>query len=234
MGTGSLIIIPARAGSKRVISKNTRLFKGKPLIFYSIRAAKLAVPSDKIVVSTDCNECIAISQNLGVRVHVRPAHLAGDKATTFDVIKNVCQNHISDVGITPDYVVLLQPTSPLRTRSLVEDGLSLLRENENADNVISLCDVTQFTGSIKEGYWTPDFPESTRSQDLPRKYSPTGNLFIYRYDTTIKQNRALGDNVLPYLEDSARVVNIDLEADFVRLEHVAQTYTEDFRYLWEN
>lgn len=223
-------IIPARSGSKRVPKKNIREFLGIPLISYSIRAAKTCKAIDRIIVSSDSEEIRAIAEKEGAEYFERPAELASDTASTFDALKHVYAELDKD-GFTPTLIVLLQPTSPLRAEGFIDSAISKMVEDKEADSLVSVFESRLFTGKIDGKYWVPDFPEDTRSQDIPPHYVPTGSMYIYRCAQTILKDNALGKNTLPIQEDAGRLVNIDYEHDFQTLELVYNRYRSDYEYL---
>ena len=108
-GKTVLAVIPARGGSKRVPRKNLRLFRGKPLLAWAYDAAKHSRYIDRTIVSTEDAEITALCKTLGIPCIPRPADLAQDDSTSEDVLRNVLAMYASD------WIVLLQPTSPLRT-----------------------------------------------------------------------------------------------------------------------
>ena len=133
-----LAIIPARGGSVRLPRKNILPFAGKPLIAWSIEVALSSKFISKVVVSTDDCEIADISRNYGADVpFLRPAELASNTATTIDVIIHAV-NYFQSRGENYDYVALLQPTSPLRKKSHIDEAIGLLKE-KHADGVISVC-----------------------------------------------------------------------------------------------
>ena len=122
-----LAIIPARGGSKRLPRKNILNLCGKPLIAWTIEAGKKSKYIDKVVVSSDDDEILDIANEHKVTVLKRPDHLAKDTSKTFDVIK-----HVIDNAESYDYIVLLQPTSPLRNKNHVDAAIDFLFE-KNAE-----------------------------------------------------------------------------------------------------
>jgi len=130
-----LAIIPARGGSKRLPRKNILDLHGKPLISHSIEAGLNSKYIDKVVVSSDDDEILVISEKFGVNIIKRPDELATDVSTTFDAIKHTI-NNVEKY----DYIVLLQPTSPLRDSKHIDEAIELLK-NKNADAVVSVCEM---------------------------------------------------------------------------------------------
>ncbi|HYC48518.1 MAG TPA: acylneuraminate cytidylyltransferase family protein [Burkholderiales bacterium] len=227
----TIAVIPARAGSKRVPRKNLRIFNGRPLLTWSIMAALDGHPVDDVIVSTDDSECARLAAAHGAQHYERPDELAGDTAAMLDVLRHVVEEYRTVSGNDVEFVVLLQPTSPLRERGLIADGLARIRADEKATCLQTVFPVRLFTGRIVNGYWRGDYPESTRSQDLPTLYVPSGTLYIYRYDRTIAMGDAWGNHVLPLVQDPDTVVNIDEEADFTRLAQVAARHSHRYAYL---
>jgi len=119
-------IIPARKGSKRIPHKNTKLLCGKPLVSYAIESGQKSTV-DRLMVSTDDPRVMEICKEYGVEVIVRPDYLATDEATTLDAVLHVVEN----IDYIPDIVVILEPTSPLRTASDIRTMKSLLDGNDS-------------------------------------------------------------------------------------------------------
>ena len=120
-----LSIIPARGGSKRLPRKNVLDLCGKPLISWTIEAALYSKYLDEVVVTSDDNEILGIANNMKVRSIERPSHLASDTASTFDAVKHTIDNIDSY-----EYIVLLQPTSPLRNATHIDKAIELLARKE--------------------------------------------------------------------------------------------------------
>ena len=132
-----IAIIPARRGSKGIKNKNRVLLNGKPLISYSIEAAIKSAYIETIVVSSDDDEILKISQGYNISVINRPKELSDDFITLEPVILNVL-----DIFPGYDYFVLLQPTSPLRAVEHIDNAIELLL-NSQCDAVISVTKPTK-------------------------------------------------------------------------------------------
>lgn len=136
----NLAIIPARSGSKGLKDKNIKLLNGKPMISYSIEAAKDAGIYSHIFVSTDSEKYGAIAEEYGAEVpFYRSARNASDMASSWDVVKEVLLKY-KKLGVDFDTFTLLQPTSPLRDSRDIQSAYSLLIE-KNAIAVISVCEM---------------------------------------------------------------------------------------------
>ena len=172
-------IVPARGGSKRLPRKNMLNLCGKPLIAWSIEAGLNSKYIDKVVVSSDDDEILNISSNFGAETIKRPVELASDTATTFDAIKHTIENVEKY-----DYIVLLQPTSPLRNAKHIDEAIELL-EIKNADAVVSVCEMDHsplWSNTLpNDGNMRGFLREETlnkRSQDLEKYYRLNGAIYM--------------------------------------------------------
>lgn len=145
-----LALILARGGSKRLPRKNVLPLAGKPLIAYSIDAAKASGVVDRIVVSTDDPEIAEVSKAYGAEIpFLRPAELSGDTATSEDAIRHAIEWLKNEEGYSPDYLLLLQPTIPFRMGEDIRDAFVLLREKQ-ADAVVSMEEFTPHPFAITD------------------------------------------------------------------------------------
>ena len=229
----TIAVIPARAGSKRVYKKNQRLFQGMSLVSWALRAAQSCADLDEVIISSDDDFFLTSARDFGAQFYPRPANLSGDFVPTIDVLHNVCAIYKEASGRDVDTVVLLQPTSPLRAKGLIDEGLRQLRSDRDASALIAVHKVRMFTGTLVDGCWVGDYPPNTRSQEIPDKYVPTGALFVYRYRHTIAKRDPYGHRVLPFVQPSSMVVNIDDEKDFEILENVYRVHKDQFSHLIE-
>jgi len=211
-----LAIIPARGGSKRLPRKNVLNLCGKPLIVYSIEAGLKSKYISKVVVSSDDEEILQISQNFGADVIKRPDNLATDTATTFDTIEHAI-NSLEKF----DYIILLQPTSPLRNEKHIDEAIELLNQR-NVDAIISVCETEHsplWCNTLNEDLNMADFLSKElldkRSQDLPKYYRLNGAIYICKTEKFLN-NRGffLENSIIAYMMDKKDSVDIDEEIDF--------------------
>jgi CMP-N-acetylneuraminic acid synthetase len=221
-------IIPARGGSKRVPKKNIRNFQGLPLIAWSIHAAQHCELVDELYVSTDDQEVAIIAEQYGAKVLWRPSDLGSDIANTFDVLKYV---HYAQLNRSAEFIVLLQATSPLREKNLIYDGIKALQDDDGTDRLMEVNDIKLFSGRVIDAIWKGNYPEETRSQDLPTTYIPSGRLYIYRCSSTIEKNLSEGDRTRVIVGDYATNINIDYESDFDKLDFVYSRHKRHYDYL---
>ncbi len=210
-----LAIIPARGGSKRLPRKNLLDLSGKPLIAWSIEAGLKSKYIDKLVVSSDDNKILDIADKYNIQGIKRPKKLSNDTATTFDAIK-----HTIDKLESYDYIVLLQPTSPLRNCKHIDESIKLL-EHKNADAVISVCEMEHsplWSNTLdKDGVmdnFLRDEIINKRSQDLEKYYRLNGAIYICRTDKLLKDKSFfLKQNTYAYLMNRESSVDIDYLID---------------------
>ena len=222
-----IAIIPARGGSKRVPNKNLRDFKGQPLIAWSIKAAKQCPDIDDIVVSTDSKEIASVAKHFGAKSFLRPASLSDDFTSAYDVMQHV---YLQQLDTKPEYLVLLQPTSPLREKNLLSIGIEEIKQDDSIDRLIEVNSLRLFSGKVELDIWTADYPEDKRSQDIEETFFPSGRLFIYRSKTTVEQNQSEG-KTKAIIGDYEKNINIDYEHDFEKLEFVYKTYESKYSHL---
>ena len=215
-----LAIIPARGGSKRLPRKNVLDLCGKPLIAYTIEAALKSKYIDKVIVSSDDEEILNISSNFGADIIKRPIDLANDTATTFDTIKHTIDNFEKY-----DYIVLLQPTSPLRNEKHIDEAIQLLEE-KNADSIISVCEMDHsplWSNTLpKDGNMSNFLKDeilNKRSQDLEKYYRLNGAIYICKTEKLLENKGFfLKENIFAYVMDRKSSVDIDEDIDFKMVE----------------
>lgn len=211
-----LAIIPARGGSKRLPRKNILDLCSKPLISYSIEAGLKSKYISKVVVTSDDNEILTISKEYGAVTINRPEYLANDTATTFDALEHTI-NSLEKY----DYIVLLQPTSPLRNEKHIDEAIALLNEKD-ANAVISVCETEHsplWCNTLDEELNMSNFLSkeilNKRSQDLPKYYRINGAIYICKTEELLKNKGFfLKDKVFAYIMDKKDSVDIDEEIDF--------------------
>lgn len=211
-----LAIIPARGGSKRLPRKNILELAGKPLIGWTIEAALNSNYIDQSVVSSDDAEILSTASSYNIQLIQRPEDLATDQASTFDAIKHTIEN-----SSPYDYIVLLQPTSPLRQAEHIDAAIELLI-SKNADAVISVCEMDHsplWSNTLPENgsmhNFLRDEVKNKRSQDLEKFYRLNGAIYICKTDKLLEeQTFFIKQNIYAYVMDRKSSVDIDEEIDF--------------------
>lgn len=225
-------LIPARGGGKRLPRKNVLPLAGKPLLGWTIEAAESARYIDRIVLSTDDDEIAAIGRQYGAEVpFMRPKEHAADTTATADVVLHAVQT-LRASGDDCDYIVILQPTSPLRSPGDIDAAIDLLRA-KNADAVISVCRTDHppaWTNTLPDdlsmrAFYRPGV-RSIRSQDLPKTYRLNGAIYVYSCRRILETGSlVMDDNAYAYIMPRERSVDIDSAADF----EVAQLFMQRFQ-----
>ena len=192
-GKKVLGIVPARGGSKRIPKKNLRQFGNKPLMTWTIEAARQSKTIDEVILTTDDNEIEKVGVMAGVdRVIVRPQILAADNSSTLSVIQHVFENGNYPLGIF-GYFVLLQPTSPLRTAGHIEEAFALI-EKLGGSGGISVCRTEyplEWMGKIPPSKSADSFIRQTKldspARSLEAGYQINGAIYILPIDMFLKE-----------------------------------------------
>ena len=222
----NLAIIPARSGSKGLVDKNIRILAGKPLIAYSIEAALQSEMFDTVMVSTDSEIYADIARKYGAVVpFLRSEKTSSDIASSWDAVAEVLQN-FHDVGMDFDSFMLLQPTSPLRTKYNIRDAYNVLIE-KHAKSVISLCEVdhsplqcnTLPTTLSLEGFIREDV-KGKRRQDMPIFYRFNGAIYLALVDYFAENHDIYREACYAYIMDKHDSIDIDDEYDFAFAETI--------------
>jgi CMP-N,N'-diacetyllegionaminic acid synthase len=213
-----LFLIPARGGSKGLPGKNKILFGGKPLLAWSIEAAQNSMVKGDVIVSTDDEEIAALAKEFGAEIpFMRPKHLSTDDASAMHVIFHVLDEQ-EKRGFQYDVVVLLQPTSPLRSSADIQNGISLISDHIDAVVGVSVCEHHPFwTNTLPEnnmmGSFLRDEVKDKQRQQLPVYYQINGALYIGKVDY-IRENKVFpGEKTKAYIMPAERSVDIDTEKD---------------------
>lgn len=216
-----LAIIPARSGSKGIKDKNIKLLNGKPLMAYTLEAALESGIFDKIHVSTDSPEYACIAEDyIGKIPFLRSIDNAGDDSSTWEVVKEVIQTYEA-MGISFDYITLLQPTSPLRTSKDIVNAWRLFKD-KNANSIISVCKTdhsplwcnTLSDNLSMDNFIRPEIIESGR-QRLETYYRINGAIYMFSKEYFARYNNIYHDNSYGYVMDKFHSVDIDDEIDFL-------------------
>ncbi|PJZ53384.1 cytidylyltransferase domain-containing protein [Leptospira adleri] len=219
-GQKVLAIITARGGSKGVPKKNIRHLGGKPLIAWTIEVAQKSKYIDRLILSSDDQEIIQVAQRYGCEVpFVREAGLATDTATSIDVVIDALERC---PGF--DWVILLQPTSPLRTTEDIDAAMETCL-SFGADSCVSVTEVEEspfWMYRIENSRLTPILEPSSasRRQDLPEIYSLNGAVYISQVKSLLERKSFLRSDSVSYIMPKNRSVDIDNEIDFDFLEYL--------------
>lgn len=209
-------IVPARAGSKSIPRKNIAIVAGKPLIAHTIQAALDAKHIDRVIVSTDSQEIAEVARSFGAEVpFLRPPELAQDNTPGIEPILHAVRWLNDNDDYHPDYVMVLQPTSPLRTAEDIKAAVQLAQKHQ-ADSVVSVCPAHQhpyWMKRITDDGRLVDFlslnTDYTRRQDLPPVYALNGAIYLVRCEVLLEHKTFHTDHTYAYVMPPERSLDID-------------------------
>lgn len=213
------MIIPARGGSKGVPGKNIRVIKDKPLIAYSIQDAQEAHLVDQVYVSTDDQEIASVARNYGAEVIQRPLEFATDTASSESALIHAL-SEVEKTGVTPELVVFLQCTSPLRAGSDIDRAIKQLR-SENADSLLSVSPTHRFLWHQVNGVAQSinyDYHQRPRRQDINPQYMENGSIYIFKPWVLKELNNRLGGKISLLVMNEEQSHEIDSLEDFEYVE----------------
>jgi CMP-N-acetylneuraminic acid synthetase len=220
-----LAVVPARSGSKGLPGKNERPLAGKTLVARAAEAARASGVVDRAILSTDSERIAAIGREAGLEVpFLRPAELAQDDTPMQPVIEHAVVT-LEQEGYSPDIVLVLQPTAPLRTGTHVARAVGLLEET-GADSVVTVVEIPRhlsphYAMRIADGRLAPFLTEGaaiTRRQDVEPAYSRDGTVYAVRRQVLVERHDLYGDDCRPLLVPAEESVNVDSAEDWAEAE----------------
>lgn len=225
-------IVTARGGSKGIPRKNIASVLGRPLLWYTARAALSARRLARVVLSTDDGEIARVGRECGLEVpFLRPPELARDDTPTLPVLQDVVRR-LEKCGECYDAILTLQPTNPLRRPEDIDGSIDLL-ERTGADSVISFVDAGEkHPARMKwidgEGRaLDPPFAETFEGQprqQLPRLYLREGSIYLTRRDVLMERHSIKGEDCRAWIVPQCRACNIDTPFDLFIAEQLLRHY----------
>ncbi len=231
MGKKVMALVTARGGSVGLKDKNVLMLAGKPVIAWTVEAAKRATLVDRVIMSTDSEQIAAISREYGAEVpFLRPTELATATASHNSVILHAVKWMAAHENYHPDYLLLLQPTSPLRTAQNIDDSIRLAL-TEDCDGVISVFESHNHPMLMSkistEGFlenFMPEQPqlgsEGVRRQNFPHIYSCNGAIFLVKTAYLLEHGRLRAERTRPYIMPEEQSFQIDSQWDFELIEYL--------------
>jgi N-acylneuraminate cytidylyltransferase len=224
-----LYIIPARGGSKGIPRKNIKPLNGKPLIYYSIDVARELTIDEDICVSTEDDEIIQVVKDYGLQVPFkRPQLLATDEASTHEVLIHAI-NHYESTGKKYDAIVLLQPTSPLRTAEEVQKAIKLF--NHKLEMVVSVREshaAALICRENEDGFIELILAKnSARRQDLKNYYEYNGAIFIINIKSLKKKNIMEFKKIKKIVMNELHSIDLDTPFDWKYAEFIISNSKEN-------
>ena len=216
----TLAVITARGGSKGLVRKNILDLAGMPLIAWTIRAAKQSKCIDRVVLSSDDDEIMAVAEQYGCEVPFRrPTTLASDDASSVDVLLHAIKELPGY-----DYVILLQPTSPLRTSTDIDEAFEMMISS-GVNGCVSVCEVA------KTPFWMYSVDDDNllnrilplpsgghRRQNLPVSYELNGALYLVKVESLCTDKSLIPEQTIAYKMTRERSIDIDCLLDLRKCE----------------
>lgn len=218
IGSQTMLLIPARGGSKGIPRKNIALIGGKPLIEFSITAALDARVPGRVCLTTDDEEIRKIGLRHAVEApFLRPKELAGDDIGAIPVIEHALRWYEEEAGFHPEYIVLLQPTCPFRTARNISEAYELILEKKS-DSLISVSRVSEHPCEYvmpRPGGFTYVMkpPEKPGRQNFPEVFFINGAIYITTVEYFKKTGRLFDENAILYVMKRSESLDIDTPED---------------------
>ena len=225
----NLAIIPARSGSKGLKDKNIKLLNGKPMLAYTIKAAKESKLFDEIFVSTDSEKYAKIAVEWGASVpFLRSESLSTDTASSWDAVKDAVIRY-KELGKKFDTIALLQPTSPLRTSKDIIAGYNKMKE-KNANIIVSVCEVDHsplWSNTLPRDDCLKDFINKDLMkiprQSLPTYYRINGALYIAKTKYLMNTEYIYEDKSFAVIKSKEHSIDIEDIMDFIIAESIMKS-----------
>jgi len=229
----TLGIIPARGGSKGVRRKNVRSVAGEPLIAYAIRVAQESRLLTNFLTTTDDEEIAEVARFHGSPLLHRPPELAQDGTPMAPVLLHALAHAEHEAGVRYDAIVLLQPTSPIRTGENIDAVITMLEKDPTVDSIISVSPMEDVHPARmyrldEEGWMESLWPEweTAQRQELPAIYYRNGALYATRRSVLVEQKTVMGKRKKAYVIPSKFLLNIDDERDLVIADLIVQLWKQ--------
>lgn len=228
MAGESWALIPARGGSKSIPLKNLAKLNGVPLIDYAIGAARRTGKISRIICSTDSEEIGGHCRGLGIEVDKRPAELAGDHVATVDVLLEFVRRKAREGASLPEYLVLLEPTSPFVSPTDIEECIGQLDADESADSAQTVTPVSSNSHAYNQRYHDANgsnflYPQERKvcvnKQSKPRFYIH-GNARVMRIQSLLRTRSIFGARSLPIEIPRVRAMDVDSQEDLLLAEAI--------------
>lgn len=224
--------IPARAGSKRISGKNIMLLAGKPLLAYTVEAAKKSKYINKVLVSTDSENIAKIAKQYGAEApFLRPEEISGEDSTEMQFFEHALDWLAKNENYVPDLIVLLYPTSPFRRPETIDRAVEKIFKYPDADSLrsIKLCSEHPHKMWVIDNNLLKPLIKSERSsshtlsyQLLPKVYVQNASIYITKPKTIREMKSPIGDIVVPFIMDETESIDINNPIDFKIAEMVVK------------
>ena len=222
----NLFIIPARSGSKGIPNKNIKEINGIPLFVWSIiHAQYISEKNDIVCLSSDSKDYLKLASEWNADTRLRPAELASDTAPTEPVMEDVVNQYNFEED---DNIILLEPTTPLRSKNSLENLKKLIKEGE--ESILSVKKVYQFEWeSSNNDYFKPSFNERPRRQDMKCKYIENGSIYFTKLRIFNELKNRVGLSSKLIIMDDVESIDVDSEEQL----NLVKTLGIEFNKQWK-
>lgn len=236
-----IAVIPARSGSKGVPNKNIKPLVGKPLIAYSIAAARKSRLINRTVVSTDSKKYANLAKEYGAEVpFLRPAELSSNNSTDYEFVKHLLDWLKSNENYQPDYLVHLRPVVPLRDPRIIDYAIDSFINNTEATSLRSAHEMSEtaykkfeiegdYFKAVGSNSFELDALNEPR-QKYPKTYNPNGYVDVLKTSFILRNNKIHGNRVMPFI--TPRSYEVDTKEDFEFLEWQINKDDDIIKYLF--
>ncbi|MBL76617.1 MAG: hypothetical protein CL763_06820 [Chloroflexi bacterium] len=223
----NLAIIPARAGSKGIRNKNLQKVGSKNLIEHAITTALSSKLLNSTIVTSDHPQILSIATDYGVYARNRPEHMATDEAPVVICLQDAVQTIENELNTVYDNIVLLQPTSPIRTGMDIDNVIDMLNQEHAIEGVVSVCEcgvylpdhqyTIEYNEDTQQSYLIPYkgvfYSERLRRQEIRHSFIRNGAIYAARRNILMEQGKIIVDNKVPYLMPKKYLCNLDDHED---------------------
>ncbi|WP_375571421.1 acylneuraminate cytidylyltransferase family protein [Ahrensia marina] len=230
-----MAIIPAKLTSRRLVRKNLALLFERPLLSYTLAAARLTPSISKTIVSSESPVVHKLAVRYGAQSHHRSEALCQPDVTNQKVIEAVLEEE-RIAGEVPDYVVLLQPTHPLRRPRDLARAIDLFQLHDEADCLMTVAPVDLLLGEIDaDGLLIPERDLRIPKRQRAQRYRNTGSFYLFRPSRTLDEGRLFGSKILPFIMEHPEFeVDIDYATDLERADALLRANLHHFNDLIED
>lgn len=229
-----MALITARGGSKSIPRKNIKLLAGKPLIAWTIEVALQCKEMIRVIVSTDDDQIADVARQWGAEVpFIRPSELSQDDSSHISVVMHAIQWLEKKECFSPEYIMLLQPTSPLRIAEDIRNAIKLAKDRHavavasvnEAENHPYLCKCILDNGTLGDFVTTP--PGYLRRQILPPVYTENGAIYLNKRSSLLQDQVFVPKGTIAYVMPQERSLDVDTQWDWHMAELILKYHHEN-------
>ena len=221
----NIFIIPARSGSKGIKNKNIKLLNGVEMFAWSIIHAKyLSSKNDLIIVSSDSEKYLKIAEKWGAVPYKRPKSLSGDKVFTEPVMEDVLKNFDTKLN---DKVFLLQPTSPLRSKSTLNQVKKIL--TNGSKSLLTVKEAYQFEWREQNNLGKAQYSKRPRRQDMKPKYIENGSIYMNTVENFIRNNNRVAEKANLIICDEIESIEVDNKSELDLIKSLSITFNNQWK-----